>query len=84
MLLLQQQLQLRYYVGIAGTAVLIIMWVVTRIPGNPITGGEGQVSEIGVAIEILQVAFIVLTAAILSKERKKESRPTAKHNKPAT
>ncbi|MFZ1876810.1 MAG: hypothetical protein WBL44_14785 [Nitrososphaeraceae archaeon] len=54
------------------------------MPANPITGREGQVSEIGVAIEVLQVAFIVITAAILAEERKKESRPTTKHHKPAT
>lgn len=67
--------RLWYYIGIAGTAVLIITRVVTRMPDNPITGREGQVNEIGVAIEILQVAFIVITAAILVKERNKQTRP---------
>jgi hypothetical protein len=27
-----------YYIGIAGTIILIIMWVMTRIPNYPITG----------------------------------------------
>src|SRR2546426_6847129 len=28
-------------IGIAGTAVLIALWAITRIPGNPITGRGG-------------------------------------------
>ena len=31
-----------YYIGTAGTIILIIMWAVTRMPGNPITGRGGQ------------------------------------------
>jgi hypothetical protein len=65
--------RLWYYIGLAGTVVLIIMWVVTRMPNNPITGRGGQVSEIGIAIEVLQVAFIIITAAILAMERKNET-----------
>jgi hypothetical protein len=61
-----------YYVGIAGTLVLIIMWIITRIPGNPITGRGGPVSEIAIATEVFQVAFVVLSIIILSKERKKD------------
>jgi hypothetical protein len=57
-----------YYIGIGGTAVLIMMWVITRFP-NPITGRAGRVSEMAIAIEALQVAFIVLTALILASGR---------------
>jgi hypothetical protein len=57
-----------YYTGIAGTIVLIIMWVMTRIPGNPITGRGGPINEIGIAIEVFQIAYIVLTAIIIGKE----------------
>lgn len=30
-----------YIAGIVGTAVLIAIWAITRIPGNPITGTRG-------------------------------------------
>jgi hypothetical protein len=57
-----------YYIGIAGTIILIIMWVMTRIPGNPITGRGGPISEMAVAIEVFQVANIIITAIIIAKE----------------
>ena len=57
-----------YYIGIAGTIVLIIMWVMTRIPGNPITGRGGPISEMAIAIEVLQIAYLVITAIIIGKE----------------
>jgi hypothetical protein len=58
-----------YYIGIAGTVILIILWTVTRVP-NPITEGRAlPVNEIGIAIEVFQVAYIAMTAIILVKER---------------
>ena len=57
-----------YYIGIAGTIILIIMWVMTRVPGNPITGRGGPINEIGIAIQIFQIAYIVLTVIIIGKE----------------
>jgi hypothetical protein len=57
-----------YYIGIAGTIVLIILWAITRVPGNPITGRGGPINEIGIAIEVFQIAYIVLTAIIIGKE----------------
>lgn len=54
-----------YGVGIGGTLVLIAMWIITRIPGNPITGRGGVVNEMGIAVEAMQWAFVGLTAAIL-------------------
>ncbi|MFZ0567591.1 MAG: hypothetical protein WAM22_06285, partial [Nitrososphaeraceae archaeon] len=32
-----------YFLGIGGTLILIIMWVITRVPGNPITGRGGPI-----------------------------------------
>src|ERR671910_978496 len=58
-----------YYIGIAGTIILIIMWTTTRMPGNPITGRGGPISEMAIAVEIFQVAYIIITAIILVKER---------------
>lgn len=57
-----------YFIGIAGTIILIIMWAMTRVPGNPITGRGGPINEIGIAIQIFQIAYIVLTVIIIGKE----------------
>ena len=57
-----------YYIGIAGTIILIIMWAMTRVPGNPITGRGGPISEMAIAIEVFQVAYIIITAIIIAKE----------------
>ena len=57
-----------YGVGIGGTLVLIAIWIITRMPGNPITGRGGMVNEMGIAVETMQWAFVGLTAAILVME----------------
>lgn len=54
-----------YGVGIGGTLVLIAIWIITRMPGNPITGRGGMVNEMGIAVEAMQLTFVGLTAAIL-------------------
>jgi len=59
---------LRYGVGIVGTLVLIAIWIITRIDGNPITGRAGMINEVGIAVEITQWAFVGLTSAILAIE----------------
>jgi hypothetical protein len=58
-----------YAIGIAGTVILIGIWVITRIPDNPITGRGGPVSEMAIATEVFQIAYVVLTAVIMAKER---------------
>jgi hypothetical protein len=63
--------------------VLIILFAITRTPDNPITGREGPISPMALAIEVLQVAFIGLTAAIIiyeSKRKKQISGKTASEN----
>jgi hypothetical protein len=58
-----------YVVGIGGTIVLMIVYAMTRVP-NPITNGRAlSISGIGIATEIFQIAFIIITALILAKER---------------
>jgi peptidoglycan/LPS O-acetylase OafA/YrhL len=57
-----------YGVGIGGTLVLIAIWIITRMPGNSITGRGGMVNEMGVAVETLQWTFVGLTAAIIVVE----------------
>jgi hypothetical protein len=59
-----------YFVGIGGTIILIIMWVITRVPENPITGRGGPISEMAIVIEIFQIAYIIITAIIILKERR--------------
>ena len=61
-----------YYVGIGGTIVLIILFAITRIPDNPITGRGGPISPMSLAIEVSQAAFIGLTAAIIIYESKRK------------
>jgi hypothetical protein len=58
-----------YAVGIAGTVILILVWVVTRIPDNPITGRGGPISERAIAVEVFQIAYVAITAIIIATER---------------
>jgi hypothetical protein len=69
-----------YYVGIGGTIVLIILFVITRMPDNPITGRGAPINPMAIAIEVLQAAFIGLTVTIIvyeSKSKKQLSGKTA-------
>lgn len=58
-----------YYVGIAGNIAFIILYVVTRFPGNPVNGRGGDVDIVDIICELAQVAYIALTTVILVKER---------------
>ena len=58
-----------YYIGIGGTIILVIIWAITRIPENPITGRGGPISEMAIAVEIFQIAYVIITIIILVKER---------------
>ena len=52
-----------YYVGIGGTIVLVILWIIA-IPGSgyPIHGTD-------VVIEVSQIAFIILCVIIIKKTK---------------
>jgi magnesium-transporting ATPase (P-type) len=70
-----------YLVGIGGTIVLIILFVITRLPDNPISGRAFPTSPMAAAIEVMQVAFIGLTIAIIiyeSRRKKLGGKSTAK------
>src|SRR5215469_5025198 len=58
-----------YYIGIAGNIGFIILYIITRLPGNPVTGRGGTVDPVDMVCEIAQVAYIAITAIILAKER---------------
>jgi VIT1/CCC1 family predicted Fe2+/Mn2+ transporter len=62
--------RLWYYVGIGGTLMFMLIWVITRFPGNPINGRGGSIGETAIAVEVFQVAFIVLCIIILAKDPK--------------
>jgi hypothetical protein len=57
------------YVGIAGNIAFIILYVLTRFPGNPVNGRGGDVDIVDMTCELAQVAYIAITAVILAKER---------------
>ena len=52
-----------YYIGIGGTIILIILWIIA-IPGSgyPIGGMD-------VAIEVSQIAFVILSVIVIKKNR---------------
>lgn len=54
-----------YGVGIGGTLVFIGIWVITRMPGNPITGRGGPANQNGIIVETAQIAYVILTVAII-------------------
>jgi hypothetical protein len=59
-----------YSIGIAGTAVFMLLWVITRIPENPITGKAGPIGGEAITIQVLQIAFIILSIILLIKSTK--------------
>jgi uncharacterized membrane protein YuzA (DUF378 family) len=52
-----------YYVGIGGTVILIIMYLIA-VPGSGY-----PVNQIDIAIELFQIAFIILCSIIIVKDR---------------
>ena len=60
-----------YTIGIAGTVILVGLtgYVIISILYNPITG-RGSISEMAIAIEVFQIAYVVITVIIISKERR--------------
>lgn len=59
-----------YYIGIAGNIAFILLYVITRIPGNPVNGRGGDVDMIDLTCELAQVAYIIITSAIIAKENR--------------
>jgi hypothetical protein len=59
-----------YYIGIAGNVAFILLYIITRIPGNPVNGRGGDVDIVDLTCEIAQVAFIAITSIIIAKENR--------------
>src|SRR5688500_2238112 len=69
-----------YFAGIVGTIILIVLFAITRMPDNPITGRAGPIMPMALVIEVVQLAFIGLSIAIIiyaSKTKKELSGKTA-------
>ena len=69
-----------YFAGIGGTIILIVLFAITRMPDNPITGRAGPIMPMALVIEVVQLAFIGLSIAIIiyaSKTKKELSGKTA-------
>jgi hypothetical protein len=60
-----------YAIGIAGTVILVGLtgYVIISILYNPITGRSG-IDEMAIAIEVFQIAYVVITVIIISKEKR--------------
>ena len=64
-----------YAIGIVGTIVFMALWIITRMPDNPITGRAGPAGNpIAITIEVFQAAFIGLAAAIIIYELRKKKK----------
>lgn len=64
-----------YAIGIAGTIVFMAIWIITRMPGNPITGrGSPAGNPLAISVEVFEAAFIGLAAAIILYERRESKR----------
>jgi hypothetical protein len=64
--------KLWYYLGIGGTLVLIILYVITRVP-NPITAGRAfSINETGITTIMLEAAYIGITALIILRVKREQ------------
>jgi hypothetical protein len=57
-------------VGIGGTIVFIMLWVITRFPENPITGRGGGANTMAILTESFQIVFVALSIAIIVYKKK--------------
>ncbi|HEX6647703.1 MAG TPA: hypothetical protein VF047_11040 [Nitrososphaeraceae archaeon] len=48
----------------------MLLWIITRLPENPITGRAGPISGEGIIIQIFQIVFIVISTIILINSTK--------------
>ena len=52
-----------YYIGISGTILLIVLWIVY------IPGGGHSIDFMSAAIEAFQIAFVILSVLIIKKSK---------------
>jgi ethanolamine transporter EutH len=61
------------YIGIVGTVAFTLIWIITRIPGNPITGRGGMIGDTAIATEVFQIAFIILMGSLIAMKSSKKT-----------
>jgi len=66
------------FIGIFGTVAFVLIWVITRLPDNPITGRGGRIGETAVITEVLQIAFIILLGIIIRLKFSKQHESSVK------
>ena len=72
--ILRRWSNLWYYVGIGGTAVLIVLFVIA-VPGRGL-----QVSEFEIIIELVQIIFIMSSIIIIREKTLKTKLPSARES----
>ena len=60
-----------YYTGIVGTLALIILYETTRV-SNPITSDGEPIDTAGIAVQVFQVAFVIITGIIVKTISKRK------------
>jgi hypothetical protein len=60
-----------YEIGLSGTLVFIVIWAITRLPDNFITGMSGRINENGILTEIFQLVFVGIIILILVLKKRK-------------
>ena len=68
--IIRQWGKLWYSIGIVGTAIFMLLWIITRLPENPITSRAGPISAEAIIIQVFQIAFIIFSIIILIKSTK--------------
>ena len=48
-----------------GTFILLALWLISRVPNNRILNRALPINDIGIIIEVLQTAFIILCGLII-------------------
>jgi hypothetical protein len=68
-----------YAIGIGGTIVFMAIWIITRMPGNPVTGRGGPAGNpIAIAIEVFQAAFIGACSCNNNIQTQREATPACR------
>lgn len=57
--------------GIVGTAMLIGIWTISRMPDNPISGRAFSIGVNSIIVEAMQSAFIILLIISIVYERRR-------------
>ncbi len=65
-----------YSAAVGETLALIVLWVITRLPLNNLVGKAFPINTIGVAVEILDAAFLAMMITLMTRQEKQEEKIT--------